>query len=620
MGYTVEDLHRPPDRRSQLGSTPRLARDALRIVWRAARGRLLATMAVHLLVSVALAGQLLIARRILEELIAVGDGAPTSSLYAPFAAFTAVGILIATLNALAAYLQRLLVELVGRYAFDEIVAVGSSVDYRLLETPGFYDQLQRALNSGDFRITDMVTSLTQLIGALMTTVTIAVVLLVLSPLLLVLVALAAVPALVAAIRNSRESYAFEYAMTSEARERAYVLNLVTSRAAGKEVRLFGLGAHLRQRYEALTDERLRQVRIFLQQRLRVALLGGVASALGMAAALGVLVALLAGDQIEVATAFTAGIAMQQLGLRLTTMTTNIGRLIESGMFIDDYQTFLELSADGPVEEPPRPRSVGGRFNEVSVEGVSFTYPGSATPALRDVDLRVDPGEVVALVGGNGSGKTTLVKLICQLYRPDSGRIAWNGVDAATIPAADIASDLTVLFQDYLQYHLTALDNIAFGRIDRAGSLDDAVAAARQAGADEFLESLPEGYRTRMGLEFHGGYELSVGQWQRLALARAFFRAGSFMIFDEPTAALDPRAERDLFDQMRQLSEGKSVLLISHRFSSARAADRIYVLESGRMIESGPHDDLMALGGRYAELFELQAAAYRAGDRASTALS
>jgi ATP-binding cassette, subfamily B, bacterial len=620
MGFTVEDLHRSADRRRQLARTPRLARDALRIVWRAAPRHMVATIAVQLLLSVALAGQLLIARRILEELIAVGDGGSTSSLYAPFAVFTAVGVLLAVLGALTAYLQRMLVELVGRCAFDEIVAVGSSVDYRLLETPGFYDQLQRALNSGDFRITDMVTSLTQLIGALMTTLTIAVVLLVLSPLLLLLVAVAAVPALVAAIRNSRESYAFEYAMTSEGRERAYVLNLVTSRAAGKEVRLFGLGGHLRQRYEALTDERLRQVRIFLRQRLRVSLVGGIASAVGMAVALGALVALLAGNHIDVATAFTAGIAMQQLGLRLTTLTTNVSRLIESGMFIDDYQTFLELSRDTRADEAQAPASTRRRFNQVSVEGVSFTYPGSATPALREVDLRIDPGEVVALVGGNGSGKTTLVKLICQLYRPDAGRVLWNGVDAATIPAADIASDLTVLFQDYLQYHLAAVDNVVFGRIERAASLDDAVAAARQAGAHEFLTGLPDGYRTRLGLEFHGGYELSVGQWQRLALARAFFRAGSFMIFDEPTAALDPRAERDLFDQMRQLSEGRSVLLISHRFSSARAADRIYVLEAGRMIESGPHDDLMALGGRYAELFELQAAAYRAEDPASTALS
>jgi ATP-binding cassette, subfamily B, bacterial len=616
MGFTVEDLHRPAERRRQLARTPRLARDALRIVWRAAPRWLLATLAVHLLLSVGLAGQLLVARRILEELIAVGEGAATSSLYLPFAVFTAVGIALATLSALAAYLQRLLVELVGRYAFDEIVAVGSSVDYRLLETPGFYDQLQRALNSGDFRITDMVSSLMQLIGAVMTTIAIAVVLLLLSPLLLLLVALAAVPALFAAVHNSRETYAFEYAMTSESRERAYVLNLVTSRTAGKEVRLFGLGPHLRERYEQLTDERIRQVRAFLRQRLRVSLAGGMASALGMSIALGALVLLLAGDHIEVATALTAGIAMQQLGVRLTTMTSNVGRLIESGMFIDDYRTFLELAPAEPSDEPPSSRSPRRRFNEVSVEGVTFTYPGSAAPALRDVDLRVEPGEVVALVGGNGSGKTTLVKLICQLYQPDAGRIAWNGVDAATVPAADIAADITVLFQDYLQYHLTAVDNVEFGRIERAGSIDDAVAAARQAGADEFVSRLPDGYRTRLGLEFHGGHELSVGQWQRLALARAFFRAGSFMIFDEPTAALDPRAERDLFEQMRQLSEGRSVLLISHRYSSARAADRIYVLEAGRMIESGPHDDLMGLGGRYAELFELQAAAYRA----NTALS
>lgn len=604
------------DRRRRLRRTPRLTLDALRLVWRASPRNLVALLLLQLLSGAGVAGQLLIAREIMQELLAVSRGGATSGLYAPIGAFAATGVAVASLNALAMHQQRLLVELVGRYAFDRIVAVGSTVQFRLFETPEFYNQLQRAQSSGDFRISGMVTSVSQLISALLTTVGIAGVLLFLSPLLLALVALAAVPALLAAISNSRQTYAFEYAMTPESRERAYVLGLMTSRGAAKEVRLLGLGDHLRARYRALTDERLRQLRLFLARRLRVSLLGGLASALGLAIALGSLVVLLAGDHIGVATALTAGIAMQQLAARLTTITGALTQIIESGLFIDDYQAFIALAPTAEADEASEPQAgpVRGAFDHVSVEGVSFTYPNAATPALRDVSLEVAPGEVVALVGANGSGKTTLVKLICRLYEPDSGRIAWNGVDAATLPAAAVASDLTVLFQDYLAYHLTALDNIVFGRIEKPATLEDAVTAARRAGAHDFLVRLPQGYHTRMGLEFSGGHELSIGQWQRLALARAFFRDGSFLILDEPTASLDARAERDLFAQIRELSEDRSVLLISHRFSSTRSADRIYVLDEGRITESGTHADLMARGGRYAELFSLQAAAYLGEER------
>ena len=246
-----------------------------------------------------------------------------------------------------------------------------------------------------------------------------------------------------------------------------------------------------------------------------------------------------------------------------------------------------------------------------MEQVSFAYPGTRRAVLEDVSLEVGPGEVVALVGENGSGKTTLVKLICGLYQPTGGRILWNGEDAAAVDPAAVLADTTLLFQDYIQYHLSVHDNIVLGRPEAPVGEDAIAAAAVRAGAAGFIDALPSGYETRLGREFYGGHELSVGQWQRLALARAFYRGGSFLVLDEPTASLDPRAEAALFAQMRELARGRSVLLVSHRFSSVRSADRIYLLEQGRVTEGGDHETLVAAGGRYAELYALQSEAYLA---------
>jgi ATP-binding cassette subfamily B protein len=457
----------------------------------------------------------------------------------------------------------------------------------------------------------MVNGLTALIAGLLTMFGIAAVLFALDPLLLLFVLLAAVPGLAAALINSRASYAFEYAMTAESRERAYLVDLLTDRQAAKEVRLFELAPHLRSRYERLTATRLRHLRRFLRERLRVNLVATLAAAAGIGLALAALIAFLARGRIDVATAVTAGLAMQQLSSRLPAITGSIGNLVESGMFVDDYQRFLSLVPAHAFahESSAKGGTRAGEPVQLAVEHVSFRYPGSPRLALDDVSLEVQPGEVVALVGENGSGKTTLVKLICQLYRPASGTIRWQGVDTASLPPEQVRSDITVLFQDFLQYQLPAKDNIVFGRVERSEEAEAIVAAAQQAGAHDFLARLPDAYDTRLGLEFLGGHELSIGQWQRLALARAFFRASGLLILDEPTASLDPRAESELFAQIRGLYAGRSVLLISHRFSSVRSADRIYVLESGRVTERGSHGDLIAAGGHYAELFNLQAAAY-----------
>jgi ATP-binding cassette subfamily B protein len=236
-------------------------------------------------------------------------------------------------------------------------------------------------------------------------------------------------------------------------------------------------------------------------------------------------------------------------------------------------------------------------------------PSADRPALQNVSLEIGAGEIVALVGANGSGKTTLAKLLCRLYQPQAGRILWDRVDTAGVDPDQLRRQVAVIFQDFQHYALPARDNIGLGRHQRLDDLDAIYAAARHAGADAFLTSLPAGYDTILGPEFSGGNDLSIGQWQRIALARAFFRDAPFIILDEPTAALDARAEHDLFQAIRILCQGRSVLLISHRFSSVRTADRIYVLQHGRILEHGSHDQLMATGGLYTDLFTLQAAAY-----------
>jgi ATP-binding cassette subfamily B protein len=425
------------------------------------------------------------------------------------------------------------------------------------------------------------------------------------PLLIPLVLTVLFPAWLAASRRSSAFWRFFWRMTPSDRERNYVGSLLSGRDEAKEVRAFGLGRLLLERWNRLFDHRLKELRSVARRQLLFTLMSTAAIGLLLGGVV-LLVAFLASTgRVSLAEAGVALAGIAVVGARLAGAGWAVSTLSEAGFYLDDFSEFLRLAQ----EPPPATRATPSGFKQITAAGISFTYPSSDQPALTDVSLHIDAGEVVALVGENGSGKSTLAKVLAGLYRPTAGKVAWDGVGIANVDQTEFSRKVAVIFQDFLRYHLSASDNIGLGRYDAAGDRASIIAAAEQAGADGFIDKLSDGYDTLLGPEFLGGIDLSVGQWQRMALARAFFRNAPFVILDEPTAALDAKAEHELFDKIRTLLKGRTVLLISHRFSSVRTADRIYVLHEGQVVEDGTHHELVAAGGRYAEMFNLQAAAY-----------
>jgi ATP-binding cassette subfamily B protein len=557
---------------------------------------------------VGVVGVALVGRSLLSELLHAertrGDVGGLVPNVLTLAALTA-GLGVA--QAVQQHRQRLLAELCQRQGEEEVLAVTSSVELAAFDEPAFHDAAARAV-AGVGRLGILINSLTTLLRSAAVASGAAIALVALQPLLAPLVLLVLAPAWLAARRRGRAFYRFAHGITPRDRERRYLATVLSERDAAKEVRAYGLRSFLRPRHARLWDERLAELRRVAGRERTFTALANVTASLIVSGTLLGLIALVVHHDISVAGAGATATTIILLGGRLASTASGSAGLSESALFLGDYLTFVEharpeAEARAADEAPPAPV-------HVRAEGVTFSYAGARGVALRDVSLEIAPGEVVALVGENGSGKTTLAKLLAALYVPQEGRVTWNGTDTATTDRAQLRRDVAVVFQDFLRYALPAWENIALGRYERIPDDDGVGRAARSAGLHEELEGLPDGYETMLGPAFFGGTDLSIGQWQRVALARTLFRDAPFVILDEPTAALDARAERNLFEGIRDLFAGRSVLLISHRFANVRSADRIHVLHHGAIIESGTHDELLAQDGTYAELFQMQATPYR----------
>ena len=597
-------------RRPSLLRLPRLIGRALGLVWASAKGELLSYIAIQVLSAAGLALMLVLGREVLEVVINGATAPAGSQLGGATPELVALAILSALVGfASAAMSERrlLIAELVERHVQGQIIDSVSALDLAAFEDPAFHDRLRRAKFNAveqSWEVTFALMTISQSavgLGALL------VVLVAIEPLVVPVVLAAYVPLWLVTKRNAKASYEFSYAMTVTDRERAYLNAVLTGKSEAKEVRLFGLSAFLRQRYDDLYARRITELRSIVRLRLRRSLFWSAGASIATLVGVGLLIHLTLDGRISTADAGVAAVALQQMGARLRSMDTSAGSLLQCSLFLEDLVSFLDLRVTARHDRPTEPAP--SSFGRLVVDNVSFEYPGTTERVLSGVSLEIGAGEVVALVGRNGSGKTTLAKILCGLYAPTSGRVLWDEVDVSQRNPDELRRAIAAIFQDFVRYELSARDNIGVGDHHRISDSAEIEAAAAKAGVDRLLDSLPEGYATRLSRSFEGGAELSTGEWQRVALARAFFRDAPFLVLDEPTASLDAQFEQELFDGIRDLQQGRAVLLISHRFSTVRSADRIYVLEGGEIVESGRHEDLMRASGRYAEMFRLQAAAY-----------
>jgi ATP-binding cassette, subfamily B, bacterial len=609
-GPTIYELNAQGEGRSAR-DLPRLVAAGLKICWRAGPRELITMTLLEVLSGVGVAAEVVVGRRVLEAILVTQRTSAGLSTVWPSAVL--LGVITAVLGLAGAVIreqQRMLTELTTRYAQDRILDVTCAVELSAFDEPEFHDRVARA-QAGVMRAPQMVFGLQGLGRSMAGAIGAAVALLAVAPLLVPVALVALIPGWLASGRRGRAFYAFGIIMTPRDRERSYLASLLTMREPAKEVRAFGLAGFLRARHERLYDERMAEMRRISTRQLRGMALADLASSITIAAAVAIVLWLAVSRHLTLSAAGAGAAALVLLGQRLSFAGQSGGMLQESAMFINDFLAFTEHAAPAPeAQAPVADRSKNGSFGPIRAEGVTFSYPGSDRVALRDVSLRIEPGEVVALVGANGSGKTTLAKLLAGLYLPSEGRVCWDGRDTRELDRREVLEHTAVVFQDFIRYALSAGDNIALGRHERASDTDAIVRAAQQSGAARDIDGLPEGYQTLLGPAFIDGTDLSTGQWQRVALARTFFRDAPLVILDEPTAALDAKAEHELFARIGELFAGRSVLLISHRFSTVRSADRIYVLDSGSVVESGTHSELLGLGGTYAELFTLQASLYQ----------
>ncbi|MBW1701968.1 MAG: ABC transporter ATP-binding protein [Deltaproteobacteria bacterium] len=598
--------------KQKLRHTLRLDR-AMRFVWQAGPGWTIASLAL-----VFIQGALPLLTLYLMKLIVDGVifalGAPDRlAEFRHVALLIGIAAAVALLNLLFQLIAGLVREAqslnVTDHMYDILHAKSVEVDLEYYENPTYFDTLHRAQQEGPYRPTHILDGLVGLGRSGISMLAMVGLLFSFHWAVAVILFMAAIPGIFVRLRYSGKMYRWERERTPVERRTSYFNWILTGDTHAKEIRLFDLGNLFIRRFSDLR-KKLRHERLKITRKRSVADLaaqtGGMLAVFCSFAFIAyrtVQGAITLGDMVMYYQAFQRGLGY------LREFLGGLAALYEDNLFLFNLYEFLDLKPK--VKEPLHPQLVPRPMHKgIVFDHVGFKYPTGNRDVLKDISMSIDSGEVVALVGENGSGKTTLIKLLCRLYDPLDGAITLDGIDLREFETTALRREISVIFQDYAHYHLTARENIWFGNIALPPEHKRVNEAADYSGADEVITCLPKGYETILGKWFEEGEELSIGEWQKVALARAFLRDAQIIVLDEPTSAMDAKSEYEVFRRFRQLLDGRSAVLISHRFSTVRMADRIYMLEHGRIIESGTHEQLVKTGGKYSRLFEKQARYYR----------
>src|SRR5438094_655265 len=623
-------------KQSVLGTTAALPQ-VLRLVWEASPrttvGLFITTALAGLIPTISVGISFLLTNAVVVGITNHAQNLPDRETFAsldvhwlPGPTFTAFGMIVflavlqllvfalaALLNTLRNIFQQLLQNSVAMRIQLMVMEKAASLDLPFYEDPASYDLLRRAQNDSINRPVLMIATAFGLLQTVLTFATMIVLLVGVSPLLALIALLSPIPAFIADTRYGWRGYNIARWGSRLLRRMTYMVTLVTTDAFAKEVKLFGLGQYFIDRYRLIAtvfyDTQRSQV---VRRYLTGFALGNLSTIVTSLTYLYVALQAIAGRlTLGHLTAYTQAATSVQNSIQ--SLLGGFSGMYEHNLYLNNLYELMARQPTMPVADEPKPVPVPLR-GEIRFENVSFAYPGAEQLALAGVSFTIKAGETLAVVGRNGAGKTTLFKLICRLYDPSEGRILIDGVDIRDFEPAELRRQIGAMFQDYVDYQATAAENIGLGNVPEITDREAIVRASKQAGSDDLIAGLPEGYDTALGKWFDAGANLSGGEWQKVALARAFMRDDArILLLDEPTSALDAQAEYDLFERLRSLTHGRTAVYISHRFSTVRRADRIIFLEHGRLVEEGTHEELMRVGGRYARLFRMQAAAYTGED-------